>query len=232
LSLRHYFAKKFEFIVKSASEKKAADVLVNAQQRPVSWASRIATFLRPGSSSKAVATVNNLAGDMEKKAGIIRNLRPDMIRRMDEAPTRINPSGFAVPMKRIPTSQNGVQTTTHTGQLSFAAPLDGDPSHPKLILLTNASGQRYVNCHVDVFVPLDRPLLHAFPDQSSSIIRSWNAIATGIASIMCVVFCVGAVRDSEVMNSSSAEIWYSRVFSTCTWVAEGIYSYSNNRVRT
>lgn len=130
MSPRYYFAKKFEFIIEAAEEEKAVGVLVNPKKRSASWSSRIATFLRPGGLSM-VARSNGVDRDMEKKGGIIQNLRPDMIRRMDEAPKRINPSGFAVPMKRISTGQNGGQTTIQTGQLSFAPPLDGDRSHPQ-----------------------------------------------------------------------------------------------------
>ncbi|KAF5380579.1 hypothetical protein D9615_004675 [Tricholomella constricta] len=112
---RHYFAIKFRHVLKANAEKKAAEALAHAGKRETNWPNRISTFLRGGRTDFSVVTEVTEKRDAEKKKGIIRKLRPDMIRRMDDEPRRINPSGFAVPLKKA--------TTTHIsqpGHLSFA----------------------------------------------------------------------------------------------------------------
>jgi hypothetical protein len=41
----------------------------------------------------------------KKKKGLIQKFTPDMIRRVDDAPRLVNPSGFAVPLRKEPTIQ-------------------------------------------------------------------------------------------------------------------------------
>lgn len=53
-------------------------------------------FLRPGKGPSVVAEDNSEGSksDRQSKSGIIRKLRPEMIRRMDDAPKLVNPSGW------------------------------------------------------------------------------------------------------------------------------------------
>lgn len=64
-----------------------------------------------------VVEVKEANRDEGEKTNINRKVRPDMIRRMDDEPKRINPSGFAVPLKKVPTAHS-------TGHPSFAIPTD------------------------------------------------------------------------------------------------------------
>jgi hypothetical protein len=120
---RHYFAKKFDTIIRKY-EAERVNALADAERPTTIWPNRIATFLRHGGADlSVVAEANEATGNIEKKQkkqGIIRKLRPDMIRRMDDAPRLINPSGFAVPLKNSSTVHSNGHSVA-TAHLSFAA---------------------------------------------------------------------------------------------------------------
>lgn len=62
-----------------------------------------------------------------RKTGLIRKLRPDMIRRMEDVePKLINPSGFAVPLKIVSTTHSG-----QPGHLTFTASVSSHERHSK-----------------------------------------------------------------------------------------------------
>lgn len=103
---RHYFAIKFSHVLKANAEKHAEEIARTGQRN--SWSHRVSTLL-----SKRSLDVTHIE-KKEKKKGIIRKLRPDMIRRMDDAPKLVNPSGYAVPLEKAPTLQN-----VKSGHLSF-----------------------------------------------------------------------------------------------------------------
>ncbi|KAG5342632.1 hypothetical protein C0989_012137 [Termitomyces sp. Mn162] len=103
---RHYFAIKFRHVLKANAEKHAEEVAPTG--RSTSWSHRVSTLL----SKKHLDVVDVKKRD--KKNGIFQKLRPDMIRRMDDAPKRVNPSGHTVPLEKTPTVQN-----TKPGHLSF-----------------------------------------------------------------------------------------------------------------
>ncbi|KAG6902774.1 hypothetical protein C0995_011922 [Termitomyces sp. Mi166 len=106
LQRRHYFAIKFKHVLKANAEKHAEEV---AQTNPsTSWSNRISTLLPKKRLDVADVEKKN------KKKGIIQKLRPDMIRRMDDAPKRVNPSGYAVSLEKVPTLQSA-----NPGHLSF-----------------------------------------------------------------------------------------------------------------
>ncbi|KAH0588815.1 hypothetical protein H2248_004615 [Termitomyces sp. 'cryptogamus'] len=106
LQRRHYFAIKFRHVLKANAEKHAEEVAPTG--RSTSWSHRVSTLL----SKKHLDVVDVKKRD--KKNGIFQKLRPDMIRRMDDAPKRVNPSGHTVPLEKTPTVQN-----TKPGHLSF-----------------------------------------------------------------------------------------------------------------
>ncbi|KAF9446528.1 TrkH-domain-containing protein [Macrolepiota fuliginosa MF-IS2] len=98
---RHYFAREFEHMLVSEIAKKALDTTLKGEEpkpeehRP--WPHRMAALLRPGKGLSVVAEEDSSEGsktDRRDKHGIIRKLRPDMIRRMDDAPKLVNPSGW------------------------------------------------------------------------------------------------------------------------------------------
>ncbi|RDB25358.1 Low-affinity potassium transport protein [Hypsizygus marmoreus] len=119
---RHYFAIKFEHVLKANAEREAAAALADTSKRSTNWPNRISTFLRGGGGDLSVVAEDNEGNRVEeqkkKKKGLMHKLRPDMIRRMDDVePKRINPSGFAVPLKKISTTHSSAPN----GHLSFAA---------------------------------------------------------------------------------------------------------------
>ncbi|KAG6841410.1 hypothetical protein C0991_011304 [Blastosporella zonata] len=129
----HFFAIKFKHVLKANAERHAAEV--SARVPTSTWINRVSTLLRGGREDHfdiADASQNGSGTTKEQKKGFIQKLRPDMIRRVDDEPKRINPSGHAVPLKKIPTVH------TATGHLSFApSPLSHD--HTKSISRPNAA---------------------------------------------------------------------------------------------
>jgi hypothetical protein len=86
LHFRYFFAKKFQHIVEIAAAKKAAGLsLQPAANHRKPWPKRLTAFIT-GSPVVNADVVDN-------ESMTIRKLTPDMIRRMDEPPKLINPSG-------------------------------------------------------------------------------------------------------------------------------------------
>ncbi|KAI5890192.1 TrkH-domain-containing protein [Schizophyllum commune H4-8] len=104
---RHYFGKKFQNVINAA--RKNGDLTdEEAQTQPVlarlrTWLSaRAQNAVREGGSR-----ATSKSSDTNNKGGIVRKLKPEMIRRMDNAPQLVNPSGWisdAVPVKKVPTT--------------------------------------------------------------------------------------------------------------------------------
>ncbi|KAF9464972.1 cation transport protein-domain-containing protein [Collybia nuda] len=136
---RHYFAKKFDSIIAKYEAERAASALVDAEKTGLTnkpWARKMATFSRHRdtnipTATEAIQTTTHVEKKLEhkpRKQSIIKKLRPDMIRRMDDAPKLINPSGFAVPLKHAPTSpSNGHIIPTPYFPFSGKAHLNKDP---------------------------------------------------------------------------------------------------------
>lgn len=109
IGYRHYFAKKFDHIVAAEMAARAAQKLQGGSVEPVRpWPHRFTTIFRRRTGLPTVVEVTEedqpCHGD--KRGGIMRKLRPDMIRRMDDAPRPVDPSGWisegqSVPMKRV-----------------------------------------------------------------------------------------------------------------------------------
>ncbi|KAL0955885.1 hypothetical protein HGRIS_002083 [Hohenbuehelia grisea] len=120
---KYYFAKKFEHIIAAKAEKQAEDLVVaeaEAETRP--WPSRFASVFRKNSDLSAVAEDSREESKEHEHSSknISKKLRTDMIRRVDDAPKLINPSGWIsegdrVQLKKVPT----IQPET-TRQLAFA----------------------------------------------------------------------------------------------------------------
>ncbi|KAF8070723.1 cation transport protein-domain-containing protein [Lyophyllum atratum] len=125
---RHYFAIKFEHVLKANAERKAAETLANPERRPPTWPNRVSGFLRRVRTDVPILPeVPEAFRDEEKKKDVNQKLRPDMIRRMDDEPKRIDPSGFPVAPKKA--------STVHAAQpshLSFApSSSDHERAQPK-----------------------------------------------------------------------------------------------------
>ncbi|KAG6920213.1 hypothetical protein DXG01_004982 [Tephrocybe rancida] len=135
LQRRHFFAIKFKHVLKVNAEKLAAEALASSDSKGVSTWTRVSTLLRPGRAEHfdhvIDASHHNGSGELkekEKEKGIMQRLRPDMIRRMDDEPKRINPSGHAVSLKKTPTLHNA-----NPGHLSFAPSPSGHDASGNII---------------------------------------------------------------------------------------------------
>ncbi|CAK5281873.1 unnamed protein product [Mycena citricolor] len=97
---RYYFAKKFKHIIAAASAR--IDSLEARGNAPPQWTRRFSTLLSRKTMLSAVEEMSkeDLAAVKAKKKntkglmGSVRKLRPDMIRRMDQPPQLVNPSGW------------------------------------------------------------------------------------------------------------------------------------------
>jgi hypothetical protein len=91
-NFRYFFAKKFQHIFQAASAKKAAGLSVQPAENhhTKSWLKRFVAFIT--GHPMVVVDVGAAAVD-KKESRTIRKLTPEMIRRMDDLPKPINPSG-------------------------------------------------------------------------------------------------------------------------------------------
>ncbi|KAK0212417.1 cation transport protein-domain-containing protein [Desarmillaria ectypa] len=117
---RRYFAKKFRRIIAETNATRVAPI--DAEEKHVPWFRRI--FMR----NKTVAVAEDGRDKAAETGGqgsiIRRKLRTDMIRRMDDAPKRVDPNGWisqgsTIPLQRLSTVQSNRDASRH---LSFASP--------------------------------------------------------------------------------------------------------------
>ena len=95
LNFRYFFAKKFQRVLEAASSKKAAGLFSHpAENHTKSWLKRLMAFItgHPVVVVDVGAAVDK-EGRTKRKLTPLTPLTPDMIRRMDEPPKPINPSG-------------------------------------------------------------------------------------------------------------------------------------------
>jgi hypothetical protein len=118
---RYYFAKKFDHIVAAEMASRAAQKLDSTSEVAVrAWPHRLTTLFR---RRPALSTVVEATEDEEEhrnkgpRGGIIEKLRPDMIRRMDDAPKLVDPNGWISEGQTIPLNQ--MSPTDSNGQPAF-----------------------------------------------------------------------------------------------------------------
>ncbi|KAJ3511772.1 hypothetical protein NLJ89_g3904 [Agrocybe chaxingu] len=90
---KYFFAKRFEHIIQAIAAEKAAKMVERAEKENKPWPHRIKAFF----TGRSVDVVDEELARTESpnsRSSVIRKLRPDMIRRMDDAPKLINPSGW------------------------------------------------------------------------------------------------------------------------------------------
>lgn len=122
---RHYFAKKFEHIVTAELASRAAYKLEsgktddNPSTSPSRWPQRFTTLFRKRTGLSTVEESTEKQPDKkERGGGVIRKLRPDMIRRMDDAPKLVDPSGWISEGQSAPTEPASIVQSPR--QLAFA----------------------------------------------------------------------------------------------------------------
>lgn len=129
--IRYFFAKKFEGILEAAAAKKAAQIIDIAKKQHKPWPHRFIAFF----TGRHLSVEDEDQVEEEAKKGdgtAIRKLRPDMIRRMDDAPKLVNPSGW-VSEGRAPSLRKGSVSSTRV-QLKTST----NPSDPN----SNSDGDR------------------------------------------------------------------------------------------
>jgi len=88
---RRFFAKKFQSMLEAAATKKTASMIAEGTRQNKPWSSRFLAFFARRKLS--VIDEERILRD-GMKPSIPPKLRPDMIRRMDDAPKLVNPSGL------------------------------------------------------------------------------------------------------------------------------------------
>lgn len=135
---RYYFAKKFQHIIEAEAARKAASLIADAEKKDRPWPSRIAAFIRQGRGLSVVVEETEAKPLPQEKGGHITKLRPDMIRRMDDAPKLINPSGWvsegkATSMRREPSVASQPNSRSTQGSIKTSA------SNEMFVLRTRSS---------------------------------------------------------------------------------------------
>ncbi|ETW74843.1 potassium transporter [Heterobasidion irregulare TC 32-1] len=121
---RRMFRTRCENIVAAAARRDTLSALDTQVESPKTWRSRISTLLRRGSRLSDVEEKTDEEDTRKGGGNESRKLRPDMIRRMDDAPKLVNPSGWisegrSDPMNAV--AEDGSQPPAEpTRQLAFA----------------------------------------------------------------------------------------------------------------
>lgn len=92
---RYYFAQKFQDILAASLERRMAKDVEQAVESRKPWPHRFLVFVS-GRGMKVVPESDQSAPRKTRSGpgGVLQKLRPDMIRRMDDAPKLVNPSGW------------------------------------------------------------------------------------------------------------------------------------------
>jgi hypothetical protein len=90
---RYFFAKKFQSMLEAAAAKKAASMIAEAAKENKPWPNRFLAFFT-GRKLSVIDEERIPRDETKPSGGVPPKLRPDMIRRMDDAPKLVNPSGW------------------------------------------------------------------------------------------------------------------------------------------
>lgn len=127
MPFRYFFARKYQHVLKAAVARKDAQTAEDSAKGRNSWPNRLHTYVHSGKKLSVVAEEPlqvKKKVDKEESKGFIGKLRPDMIRRMDDAPKLVNPSGTVsegtpLSIRKVPTAHTH---TDFTRQISFVTP--------------------------------------------------------------------------------------------------------------
>ncbi|PPQ87456.1 hypothetical protein CVT25_008192 [Psilocybe cyanescens] len=179
---RYFFAKKFEGVLEAAAAKKASQIIDNAQKQHKPWPHRFIAFFTGRNLS--VEDEEQVEEEARKGDGAaIRKLRPDMIRRMDDAPKLVNPSGWvsegrAPSVRKRSASNIRVQPKTaadpsNPSNDSYGDSAKNPQSHNIVIDFIEPS---YVDFSVGVLVPSDS--FFVIQSKAPTLVRSWTFLKT------------------------------------------------------
>lgn len=174
---RYYFAQKFEDILEASVEKKVKKDLEQAPiQRP--WYHRLLATIT-GHRARVVDEESlPRAGQSSPGGGVLRKLRPDMIRRMDDAPKLINPSGWvsvghAPSTPKTPISPRPPPTPFATSA-SDTSNGSSNATHPSIAMqnIPSSYAGDAEKC-VYISIGLFYLILTLLQKTSQAIVRSW-----------------------------------------------------------
>ncbi|EEB97032.1 hypothetical protein MPER_03732, partial [Moniliophthora perniciosa FA553] len=123
---KHYFEKKFERIIRSAAARESVVVPLTEEHENTKWPRRLITLFQRERGIPITKADTPSDSDEKERAngGYTKRVRTDMIRRMDDAPKLVNPSGWISEGDRIPMKRNAtIQSTNQDRRLSFITPL-------------------------------------------------------------------------------------------------------------
>jgi hypothetical protein len=127
MPFRYFFARKYQHVLEAAVARRDAQTAEDSAKKRNSWQNRLHTYVHSGKKLSVLAE-EPLQGkkkvEKEESKGFIGKVRPDMIRRMDDPPKLVNPSGTVsegtlLSIREVPTAH------THTDfprQISFVTP--------------------------------------------------------------------------------------------------------------
>ncbi|KAJ4483537.1 cation transport protein-domain-containing protein [Lentinula aciculospora] len=125
---KYYFERKFEHIIETAAANKKIPPLNDLDQRNiiVRWCRSLVTLLK-GRKTKGLPMTrqDSTESSGEKDRKTPKKLRTDMIRRMDDAPKLVNPSGWISEGDRIPLKH--LQSPSRGQAPPSVSPLDDLP---------------------------------------------------------------------------------------------------------
>ncbi|KAJ3726247.1 hypothetical protein C8R42DRAFT_718482 [Lentinula raphanica] len=104
LEHRYYFERKFEHIIESAANRKEVSAPSDLEQKSmiIRWSrSLISLLMGRKRAGLPIKRQDSTESSGEKSRKIPKKLRTDMIRRMDDAPKLVNPSGWISEGDRI-----------------------------------------------------------------------------------------------------------------------------------
>lgn len=120
--LRYYFEKKFEHIIETVAANKKVRISDTREGFVIRWCRSLIGLVKSGQGKGIPLEQDSNRGSSEQEDHRSpKKLRTDMIRRMDDAPKLVNPSGWISEGDRIPLKQFGTIHAHETPQ-SISSP--------------------------------------------------------------------------------------------------------------
>ncbi|KAG7091120.1 hypothetical protein E1B28_010174 [Marasmius oreades] len=144
---KFYFEKKFEHIIEASTSRIPASITDQKHHGSV-WSNRVAALFGLGRKKSRTANEKTIHSEKPEKerhgsGGLAHRVRPDMIRRVDDAPKLVNPSGWISEGDRIPMKRNAtIQSTTQDRRLSFATSVVETSARTAVPLRRNVMSRR------------------------------------------------------------------------------------------
>lgn len=113
-------------MLEAAAMRKAASLVEQAKTKRKPWPHRMFAYIK-GDHIELEDEDNPEAKDKKRRNGVLQKLRPDMIRRMDDAPKLVNPSGWV--SENRPPSVKGIEISNiHVSPKPSPSPVESHTS--------------------------------------------------------------------------------------------------------